>query len=167
MIRVTIEWSYPHHPGDGYDMIASHLAAGYDEGPLLIVPVGGRSRPGRGPEVLMFADVQSYLAHIAAHEGDLEGDRWAGLVRRAAREDPAPLLAALDHVKQLIGPARPGPKSRLGRALPPAPDHAVLTGPFSTKSDLVIWNIGDGFPDIAAAFPALTEEMHFPSEEEW
>lgn len=67
LITITIEWSEPHHPGDGYDMIAGQLAGGHDEGPLLIVPTEGRRRPGPGPEALIFADVQSYLAHIAHH----------------------------------------------------------------------------------------------------
>jgi hypothetical protein len=37
MITITIEWGVSHHPGDDVQLIEDHLAAGLDEGPLLVV----------------------------------------------------------------------------------------------------------------------------------
>jgi hypothetical protein len=179
VITITIEWSDTHHPGDGYDMISSHLAAGYDEGPMLVVIAHPPVRPGGRPEAVIFADVQSYLAHVATYEGELEGERWVGLVRNVKGGDTSHALAALDHLKKLVGPARPGGGSRVGPARPgggprrgrggsaAAHDYLVLRGPFVSDADLAIRNMGDGFIEIAHAFPTLEESMTCLSDEEW
>ncbi len=168
MITITVEWSDPHHPADGYNMIASHLAAGYDEGPLLVVPAVSRSGPGHGPEALMFEDVSAYLAHVMEHGDELKDDRWVGLVRSIEGGDRSHGRAAIYHLKQLLGPRRPN-RRRPGRMAGAKPlDYAVLPGPFVSDVDIIVENIGDGFRyGIAEAFPALTETMEFSSEEEW
>lgn len=45
MGTITIDWTPSHDVGDGEDAIMNSLEAGYDEGPLIVVP-WDRGRPG-------------------------------------------------------------------------------------------------------------------------
>jgi hypothetical protein len=167
MITITIEWGVSHHPGDGVRLIEDHLAAGLDEGPLLVVSARRRPGPGRKSEALILADVASYLAHLVEHGGDLDDERWVGLVRDVGSGEQAHALAALQHLKDMVGPSGTSRARSSRKGSSPPPSYLVLQGPFTTEAVLSIVNIGEGFSEIAHAVPGLEEEMRFPSEDEW
>lgn len=167
MFRIVVEWSSSHHPADDRSMIASHLAAGLDEGPLLAISCGSGRRPKARRNALIFNDVNDYLAHLAMYEGELADERWVGLVRGASAAYNPISLAALFQVKEWIAPTntpevtgRPGGRERKRQF-----DYAVLTGPFVTAEPFEIVSIGDGAHEVAAAFPAAADLLGFDRDE--
>jgi len=166
MIQILVEWTPSHHPGDGLGTIESHLAAGLDEGPLLVVGCDlGRRPRGRG-DALIFADVNNYLSHLAMYDGELADERWVGLVR-ASRADQATALAALFQIKERVTPAK---TSKLtirpaGREPRKVFDYAVLTGPHVTIEPFEIVSTGDGGHEVAAAFPGMTDFLNFDHDD--
>lgn len=168
MFQILVEWTSSHHPSDGQDTIASHLAAGLDEGPLLAVSCDFGHRPKGKVDALIFKDVANYLAHLAIYEGELKDERWVGLVRGAGAADQRTSLAALFQIKERIAPTgtskltiRPG-----GRGPQKLFDYAVLAGPFVTTEQFEISSIGDGAHEIADAFPAMAAFLNFDHDEE-
>jgi hypothetical protein len=161
MIQILLEWTPSHHPGDGRGTIESHLAAGLDEGPLLVVGCDlGRRPRGRG-DALIFADVNNYLSHLAIYDGELADERWVGLVRES-RADQATALAALFQIKERVTPARTPKLNRPGGREPRKVfDYAVLIGPHITTEAFKIVSTGDGANEVAAAFPAMADFLNF------
>lgn len=160
--HIQVQWFGTHHAQDAENLIRSHLEAGGDEGPLLIVPWG--SRAGRslksGQQPTLFKDVDCYIAHLTAHSDTVEGDRWAGLVRGVRQNDRALALGVMARIAKLIAPHPPRPhRGPSRRPRPPAEDYAVLVGPHPLSADIEVENFGDGFDEISATFPALTENM--------
>ncbi len=167
MIQVFVEWTPSHHPGDGRSAIESHLAAGLDEGPLLVVGCELRRRPkGRG-DALIFADVNNYLSHLAMYDGELADERWVGLVRGASTADRPTALAALYQIKERIAPAEPRKLTiRLGSRTPLKQfDYAVLAGPHTTTDPFEMVSNGDGAREFALAFPTVTDILNVDQDD--
>ncbi len=157
MRTVTIDWPVSHDAADGEDAIMGSLEAGYDEGPLIVLPWGpggpGRGRPGSGP--LVFADASDYLAHLAMHGDEVSGERSVGLVRGSARENGEAALAALAALRDKVPAAgrRPRPSGRV--AQPPAADYASYAGTPALADEVRVEHIGEGLDDVRRRFPSL------------
>jgi hypothetical protein len=156
---ITIDWPCSHDASDGDDAIMQSLEAGYDEGPLIVVPWG---RPGRGwgrpaGDALVFADASQYLAHLAMHADEVSGERSVGLVRGSACRNGEAALAALVGLRgQLSGAAQPprGP----GRARRPEPlNYAAYAGTPVFDGEVRVEHVGEGLDDARSRFPAIRE----------
>lgn len=160
---VVVDWPFSHDALDDFEQIRCTLEAGGDEGPLLIL-VSPRPSPRWTPaEPLIFKDVDCYIAFLASDDDRLADERWAGLVRGSARDNGPLALAALDALKSLV-PARRKKRPGTRRELePPPPTHvpvyAPLRGPFPSARDLVVVSVGEGWRDVADAFPALSRRV--------
>lgn len=156
MTRVLIDWSDTHHPRDDYDLIRNVLAAGGDEGPLIVVPASVKRVSGSRPIPVVFKDVDHYLGHLAMYDGDVGDDRFVGLVRGSSKTDWEQSLAALQYIQQVLAPGTDGiPKKRVSKRETVALDYLVIPGGVSPRTDFKIESTGEGLFDVVHAYPEL------------
>lgn len=156
---VRIDWPYSHDCGDGD--IRMQLEAGGDEGPLLVLSNDGRGGSGRGGLVAVFRNVDWYLASLIDGEADFPRERWVGLVRGSERENGEAAVAALQRIANLVGSSRRTGKvrSRFNREGVKAVPNGALTDPVVFDQPVTVENYGDGFDDVARAYPMLSLAM--------
>ena len=152
MSTIEVDWPGSHDAADDASFVMAMLEAGYDEGPLLVVPCDPARSPSfraaGGPQV--FKDTSHYIAHLVAHEGQLSGDRWVGLVRGSERENGTAALAALTHLRDAIAP-----RKRRRSASPAALDYSAYSDNPGFSGELRIVHVGEYADEVHAAFPAL------------
>ena len=156
---VRIDWPHSHDCGDGD--IQMQLEAGGDEGPLLILSNEGQSRFRSGRLVAVFRNVDWYLASLIDGEANFPRERWVGLVRGSERENGKAAVAALQRIANLVGSSRSTGKirSRFSREGLKATPNGALTDLVIFDQSVTIENYGDGFGDVARAYPALSSVM--------
>lgn len=139
------------HPGD----ILAQIEAGYDEGPLLIVPALARPVGGRPARVraCAFRTAADYLAHLAFHADALEGERWVGIVRGAAKTNGETALAALQHIVARL--AEIGSAKR--RRLPSGRLEYATASRIHVQRETEIRQNGEAREEVLFAFPRLAD----------
>ncbi len=171
MTKVLIEWSDTHHPRDDLNMIESALAAGGDEGPLIVIPTEARRGPGRRQEIpAIFKDVYDYLGHLAQYDGDVGDERFVGLVRSSEPPDWDRSFSALLQIQQALAPGTDGiPKRQVSKRETVILDYRVIAAAPLPTSDFEIESVGDGLPDVLDTFPCLKPLIGGPDgdEDEW
>lgn len=164
MTEITIDWCSAHNvqewDGDP-DWVAQQLEAGFDEGPLIVVP---EPRPG-GPKTIpqIFRDVSTYISHLACYRDQLDGERWIGLVRGWDSLEHENVLAAIYKLGVLSAskPVRPMPFRDKSKASPPM-DYQVLAGPFKQTTRVMIDHQGEGLDEVLVHYPTLCLSIVLP-----
>jgi hypothetical protein len=156
--QIVIEWSESHHANDDEAFIRSHLDAGRDEGPLIVIPYSSKG-PSRGPKqaAQIFENVDRYISHLQHHADELNDERWVGLVRGVSRDQKEGVLAVLYGIAQIVAPP---PRSRhspgRSKSSEKVADYQVLVGPFKSENVITVTHSGDGLAELLTRFPAIT-----------
>lgn len=166
MIEITIDWCDGHNVQDwdgDPDWIGQHLEAGYDQGPLLVIP---EPRPGRPkPVPLLFQNVSTYISHLAIYKDQLDGERWIGLVRECEPSEVEDVLAAMHKLGVMSAGSltRPMP-FRVKSPISPPMDYQVLTGPFKQSKRVMIDHQGEGLDELLRYYPTLCLSVILPDK---
>ena len=111
--KIVVDWAEVYEPTDDPRTLTQHLAAAYDEGPLIVIPAWNAVGPGRRcAEGNIFADVMSYRAHLDRYADEIRADlskkssapRWTGLVRGNSTNESPHALAVIYALKMLLAP---------------------------------------------------------------